>query len=131
MEDQVKHVKADDYKGSRPSTPFAMPGFKLTLPETIETKLVDASALSDYELWFFITSFLMNITVGAFFYFLGNQANITVGIFAGVFFLLTVLSFVLTLIKRAKLNRKTRTIAYPREQGEALRGDHIAESDKL
>lgn len=51
---------------AKPSpNPFAhAASISVSVPETVEIKLVDASALADYEVWFLITSILSSAVVG-------------------------------------------------------------------
>ncbi|MGB3499186.1 MAG: hypothetical protein WBA49_13355 [Rhodanobacter lindaniclasticus] len=51
---------------SRPSeNPFAhAASISISVPETVEVKLVDASALADYEVWVLLTSILSSAFIG-------------------------------------------------------------------
>ena len=60
--------KHDDIKNSR-ETPGQNPlmgglRFLLSVPEEIEIRMVDASTLSDYEVWFFLASIAASAFVG-------------------------------------------------------------------
>ncbi|GLS97883.1 hypothetical protein [Piscinibacter gummiphilus] len=47
------------------SNPFAQSAsITLSVPDSVEVKLVDASALGDYEVWIFLTSILSSAVTG-------------------------------------------------------------------
>jgi type III secretory pathway component EscS len=47
------------------ANPFAhSANITVSVPETVEIRLVDASALSDYEIWSFLTSILSSAVIG-------------------------------------------------------------------
>lgn len=60
-EDLVAHPS-----GQRPTAnPFAQSAnITLSIPETVEVKLVDASVLADYEIWILLTSILSSAVAG-------------------------------------------------------------------
>jgi len=85
----------------------------LSVPQTIEIKMVDASTLSDYELWFFITSLCFGAFTGfvvPFIQSLSGTIDKALGAFSGFLLLLTIVSLVSTLVKRNKLTQKSKTI---------------------
>ena len=50
-----------------PKNPFAhSANITLSVPESVEVRLVDASTLSDYEVWFFFASLLGSAVIGFF-----------------------------------------------------------------
>lgn len=86
----------------------------VSIPETIEIKMVDASVLADYEVWFFISSVLASATVG----FLvatiqavaAKQSATAVGCMTGTFFVLLLISIGMTFYKRNKLRKKAKQV---------------------
>ncbi len=70
MEDSEKEsshhpILAAKGKGRSVENPLAGGlNVSVSIPETIEIRMVDASALADYEMWFFISSILANAVVG-------------------------------------------------------------------
>lgn len=61
-----KHDEVESFKGSPSSDNPAEDPFNvvISVPEIIHVKMVDASALSDYEVWIFIASVISNAAVG-------------------------------------------------------------------
>jgi hypothetical protein len=52
-------------KAKPSSNPFAhAASISVSVPETVEVKLVDASALADYEVWVLLTSILSSVAAG-------------------------------------------------------------------
>lgn len=86
----------------------------VSIPETIEIKMVDASTLSDYEVWFFISSVLTSAVVGFLVATLqalsAKQPAASLGWTTIVFFTLVVISVSMTFYKRNKLRKKARQI---------------------
>ncbi len=87
----------------------------VSVPESIEVRMVDASALSDYEVWFFISSILASAVIGflvAFIQALNVNAtnSVQLGYTTLVFFIIFVVALVTTLCKRHVLRRKGRSI---------------------
>jgi hypothetical protein len=84
----------------------------ITVPETVEVRMVDATSLSDYEWHFFISSLLSSALVG--FLIASLQADettrvpfIAFTVVLGVFF---VASVIWTIVKRVRLAAKAKTI---------------------
>ena len=69
-DDAVQPTKGDDLvahpSGQKPTAnPFAQSAnITLSIPETVEVKLVDASVLADYEIWILLTSILSSAVTG-------------------------------------------------------------------
>jgi formate/nitrite transporter FocA (FNT family) len=87
----------------------------VSVPDSIEIKMVDASALSDYEVWFFISSILASAVIGFLVAFLqglaASAANASqLGYTTLVFAILFAVGLVTTLCKRARLRRKSKSI---------------------
>jgi sulfite exporter TauE/SafE len=106
------------------SNPFAgAASISLSLPETVEIKLVDASALADYEVWFFLTSMLSSTVVG--FIVAGVQSQgqpiqrtlFAISIVTG---LIMLVCGIMAFCKRRKLRTKTKKIKF-------RVGDQVAE----
>lgn len=99
----------------RTSNPFAQSSnITVSVPESVEVRLVDASALSDYEVWSLVTSILASAVVGflvAFF-----QADAATkhlyGAVVVVFAILLALSGVMAFTKRRTLTRNTKRLRF-------------------
>lgn len=61
-----RHDEAESFAQSPPSENPSAETFNVivSVPEAIQIKMVDASALSDYEIWVFIASIVSNAVVG-------------------------------------------------------------------
>jgi len=68
--ESTNETPQDDLVAQRPTArpspnPFAhAASISVSVPETVEVKLVDASALADYEVWGLLTSILSSTTAG-------------------------------------------------------------------
>src|SRR4051812_29767417 len=61
----TEHVDVDQFRGSAPAdNPVSPFNVTVTVPEEINVRMVNASALSDYEMWVFMSSVLSNAVVG-------------------------------------------------------------------
>ena len=106
------------------ANPFAQSAnITLSIPESVEIKLVDASALADYEVWVLLTSILSSAVTG--FLVALIQANDDE---RGRYMATTVIFAVLMLVsawmghyKRKKLSNKARKIRF--RVGEQLADD--------
>ena len=85
---------------------------EVSIPKKIEIKMVDASSLSDYEVWVFIASLLCNFLVG--FGVATFSADVTI---RGAYIAFDVLCFALFLVsirmayvKRRKMSIERKTI---------------------
>ena len=106
----VQHIEEDQLpRAEGTKNPQWTPNITVSIPETIDIKMVQVSALSEYEEWFLMFS----ISCTAFFTFLAlciqsNQYNfllILITIFSGSFFFYTGYR---TIRKRQKLTSKPR-----------------------
>ncbi len=113
-----------------PENPFAhSANITISVPESVEVRLVDASTLSDYEVWFFFASLLGSAVIG--FFVACLQAPPTErGVFIVinlVFLLLFVFALGMTLSKRHKIKARTRQVRYRiGEEVQDERGQEIA-----
>jgi phosphotransferase system glucose/maltose/N-acetylglucosamine-specific IIC component len=114
-----EHVDIDEYEDSPPSANTAASGaftdIVVTVPERITIRMVNAAALEDYEIWFFIASILASAVIGflvAFFQAVdGNSASVKyIGWTCAVFVVLFVVAIVVALRKRALLRQEGRDI---------------------
>lgn len=115
--DQIQADLVADKSSAKPSpNPFATAAsISVSVPETVEIKLVDASALADYEVWSLLTSILSSAVVG--FTVASVQASgqgIQHALFAvtGTFAILTAICGVMAVVKRRKLTTKTRRLRF-------------------
>jgi hypothetical protein len=102
---------------AKPSpNPFAhSANIAVSVPETVEIKLVDASALSDYEVWVLLTSILSSTVVGfivACIQAKGQEIQGTLLAIALVSALLTIVCGVMAFVKRCKLTTKTKRLKF-------------------
>jgi len=84
------------------------------MPETMEIKLVDASALADYEIWFLLTSVCSSAVIG----FLvateqatKDQLNQMIAITV-VFAIIALICMITAIFKRNHLRRKTKSVKF-------------------
>ena len=85
----------------------------LSIPEQIEVKMVDASTLSDYEVWFFVSSSLLSFFTGflvALIQEADPKAQFILKIVTGLFLLLLIGSLIMTFMKRHRLKKAGKTI---------------------
>ena len=89
----------------------------VSLPETIQVKMVDARVLEDYEIWFFISSLLFAVVVGFGVPFLQScetaaGANTMLAANTGVFIILFGVSLIVALRKRHSLKCKSKEVTF-------------------
>ncbi len=110
--------QVDGTKSNAPSTdnPVARGlNVAVLVPDTIEIRMVDASALQDYEVWILITSVLGSAVVG-FVVALWQSSSSKDGLDKGlimplvVFAILMAISGAMLVSKRRKLTKKSRAI---------------------
>ena len=85
----------------------------VSIPELIEIKMVNASILSDYEIWFFISSILASIMTGFWVAFVQNTIDSISGILfwnSVIFTLFFLISVYIAFNRRKKLNEKAKNI---------------------
>lgn len=110
-EDLVQHPSN---KAPTPN-PFAQSAnITLSIPESVEVKLVDASALADYEVWVLLTSILASAVTG-FLVAITQAADSERGRYIAttiIFGLLMLVSAWMSHYKRRKLSNKARKIRF-------------------
>lgn len=87
----------------------------VSVPETVDIKLVDASVLSDYEVWSLSTSILSSFVVGFFVAYLQEdkeEVKSIFGIVALLFLLLLAISGIMAFSKRSSLSKKTKKVRF-------------------
>lgn len=113
-----KHVEVSQFPSSSSTTNPVTQHLNVTLsvPQTIEIKMVDASALSDYEISFFITSLCFSALFGFVVPFVQSvtadpsRPDKALGRFS-IFLLVLSLTFLFaTLRKRRSLTQKSKSI---------------------
>lgn len=111
------HDEVERFEGSPSSENPAGDTFNVTvsIPDSINIKMVDASALSDYEVWVFISSLLSSAFVGFLVAYLqAVDANSASKTYAGwvvvVFGVLFLVALATGLSKRLTLNKKGKNI---------------------
>lgn len=81
----------------------------VSVPETLEVPLIEASVLADYEAWFFIASVLANAVVG--FLVAGLEGkSISLLATALVFSILFAVALIMAMVKRNKLRKRRQTV---------------------
>lgn len=110
--EEPEQVEVDDYRESPPSENPLVNALRVTLyiPETLEVRMVDASVLGDYEVWFLISSILAGGVIAFFVAYLQGDGS---PVFLGntLFFVaLLIISTKMAFAKRYELRRKSRDI---------------------
>ena len=90
----------------------------VSIPEVLEIRMVDASVLADYEVWFFISSLLSSAVVGflvAFFQSYpepGETGRPSASLLATtlMFAVLLVISVAMTLMKRRQMRKRSKPL---------------------
>ncbi len=113
--ENIEHVDADDYQNSDLGEDTNDETFNITvsIPETVEIKMVNASTLADYEVWIFISSILSNAFIGFWTAFFSNTDENKSGsiLFSSITFtLLFILTCIVAFRKRAQLQSKAKDI---------------------
>ena len=124
----VQHVEADKLPKSEPKTNPLAGSLNVTVsvPETIQIKMVDASVLADYEVWFFISSVLSSAVASFLVAYVQNQTQKSLLAMALVLAVLFAVALAMALNKRSKLRKKSKEIilrateATEKEQGEVI-----------
>lgn len=107
----------DQKPKAKPSkNPFAhAASISVSVPETVEVKLVDASSLTDYEVWVLLTSILSSVSAGfvvAAIQSSGKPEQGTLVAISIVWVILTVVCAVTAKAKRAKISAKVRRLKF-------------------
>ena len=85
----------------------------VSIPDKLEIKMVNASILSDYEVWIFISSLISNAVIGFWVaYATNSNVNAESILFWNsiVFTILFVITLIVALSKRYTLSKKSKTI---------------------
>lgn len=85
----------------------------VSIPDKLEIKMVNASALADYEIWIFIASLLSNAVVGFWVAFSTNKDSAINSILfwnSFVFSALFLSSLIYSIFKRSQLTSKSKDI---------------------
>lgn len=82
----------------------------VSVPETLEIRMVDATVLNDYEVWNFIASLLGASVVGFGVAYLQNTKDITLLAVTLMFLLLFAIAVRMTLGKRRRITTKSKSI---------------------
>ena|SRR5205809_2240610 len=108
-----KHVDAKDItdRKSPKENPIAK-GLSVTVsvPETIEIRMVDVSALDDYEMWVLLSTIVISFAVGFTVAFVQEPSKLYLLAVAILAFLLFVCCLSFALYKRARLRRKSKRV---------------------
>ncbi|EJG2373315.1 hypothetical protein HJ033_23085 [Vibrio parahaemolyticus] len=108
----------------RSSNPLASASnITVTVPESVAVKLVDASALGDYEIWSLLTSILSSAVVGFVVAFLqaDSSQKSLYGSVTGVFALLMIICAIMVIVKRKRLSNNTKTLKF--SVGQQVQGE--------
>ncbi|MEX0899850.1 MAG: hypothetical protein WD081_04075 [Gammaproteobacteria bacterium] len=112
-----RHVEAEQYQHSPPAENPVDDSFNIivSVPESIQVRMVDASVLEDYEVWLFISAIISNAGIGfvvAYFQALDGPSPSApyIGWTAVVFIVLFAFSITVALRKRLSLRRKSRDV---------------------
>ncbi|MBU0482873.1 MAG: hypothetical protein KKG47_17415 [Proteobacteria bacterium] len=84
----------------------------VSIPRSIEVKMVDATNLSDYEIWFFGSGALLSVLTGFLVAYIQEDVpavSKVLGIATLVFLALFVMCLIMTFVKRYAVRRKGRT----------------------
>lgn len=105
------------HPSSKPPTgnPFAhTANITLSVPESVEVKLVDASALADYEVWIVLTSILSSAVTG-FLVAIVQAPPLDQGrysVITEIFGILMLVCAFMAVVKRRKLSNKARRVRF-------------------
>lgn len=121
ISESAAEVPQDDLVDQRPtakpsSNPFAhAASISVSVPETVEVKLVDASALADYEVWVLLTSILSSTAAGFVVSTIqssGKPEQPTLIASSVVWVVLTVVCAVTAAVKRSKISAKAKRLKF-------------------
>ena len=97
----------------------------ISIPEKVEIKMVDATSLADYEIWIFISTILSSAMIGFWVAYFQNSNPDTAGILywnSIVLSILFVTTLIVSLSKRYKMNKRSKTINLKTSQHEVSSG---------
>lgn len=118
MTDETKHAEGFSASTSQSTGNPVTKSLNIvvSVPDSIEIRMVDASVLADYEIWFFISSILSSAVIGFLVSFI-QALNSTPpqnaplwGYTTLVFSILLVISVVMTFCKRKTLKKRGKDI---------------------
>lgn len=118
VDEQIKQEDLVAEKSTAKPSPNPFAGaanISLSVPETVEIKLVDASALADYEVWFLLTSILSSTVVGfvvAWVQSQGQKIQGTLFAISVVTSLIMLVCGIMAFCKRRKLTTKTKRVKF-------------------
>jgi hypothetical protein len=84
-----------------------------SFPDSVEIRMVDASSLSDYEIWFAIASLLSNFAVGFLIAYIQSNHDGSLLVTALIFVVMLIGAVVMAAAKRSKLGKKARRYKGP------------------
>ncbi|MGR2930544.1 hypothetical protein ABMY10_02005 [Vibrio vulnificus] len=119
--DDLTLFNSDEPRSSNPLASAS--NITVTVPESVAVKLVDASALGDYEIWSLLTSILSSAVVGFVVAFLqadSSQKGLY-GSVTGVFALLMIICAIMVFVKRNRLSNNTKTLKF--SVGQQVQGE--------
>ena len=109
-----EHSEIEDYSAESSENPSSGDfNISLSIPKQIEVRMVDASTLSDYEVWFFASSSLLSFVVGftvAFSQESDPKAKGIYGVVTLIFAVLLLACLIMTFVKRYYLRKKGKTV---------------------
>lgn len=117
--DNSEHAHDDltTAKGPPSDNPFASAAnITISVPETVDIRLVDASALGDYEVWSLLTSIMSSVVIG--FLVAAMQAPVTdplnrvYKVIDGIAVLLMAICAITAYFKRRRLTGKVRRMKF-------------------
>jgi hypothetical protein len=85
----------------------------VSIPETLEIKMVNAAILSDYEIWFFISSVLSSVMIGFWVAYIQNTNEMLSNILfwnSSAFSLFFLIAVIVAFVRRKKLNEKAKSV---------------------
>lgn len=109
LEAAMQNLAASDEPAQNYShTPF---GVEVSFPETVTIRMVDASALGDYEFGIVVSGFCCNAAVGLLVAAITVSGRaVSLGIMSALFWVLTILFLIWSLVKRAAIKTKERVV---------------------
>ncbi|MBI2871196.1 MAG: hypothetical protein HYY14_05735 [Candidatus Omnitrophica bacterium] len=117
-EEMPNQVEVEAFAGSESSGNPIAGGLNVmvSVPETIEIKMVNASTLEEYEIWFFISSVLANFLAGFAVAYLMSDFNGILAANTAAFLILFGVAVLVTIRKRARLQAKARPLKFKASQ---------------
>lgn len=111
---EPQHITADQVDNATKSANPSAPGLNITVsvPETVEIKLVNANALTDFEIWIYISSLLSNVVVGFWIACVQNSETKLDSYLRWtsiVFTILFIVAIIVAIMKRRQLSNKSKS----------------------